>query len=70
MEQLSADSFVENVDVSAIMEYRPYEACIAKLSQLEETMTPVGKLKVILSTAEKIETCISEFDRINSLPVK
>jgi hypothetical protein len=47
------------------------------LKQLEQTQTPIGKLKVlkivievIVGCAERIESCISEFYHLNSLPAK
>lgn len=46
MEQLSAESLVENMDVSVVMDFSPYEKCISKLKQLQSTHTPIGKLKV------------------------
>lgn len=46
MEQLSAESLVENMDVSVVMDFSPYEKCIVKLKQLESTHTPIAKLKV------------------------
>jgi len=46
VECLSLESGLENVSISVMMEFEPYEECVSKLKQLETTRTPTGKMKV------------------------
>lgn len=51
VDNLSIESGLENVMISTIMEYEPYEECIRSLKLLTTAKTPTGKLKVIMGCA-------------------
>lgn len=77
VERLSMESGLENVSISAILEYEPYEDCVQKLRQLHTAKTPTGKMKVlqlpiqvIMGAAERITRCIHDFYRLNGIVCK
>lgn len=57
MEKLSLEQCVENVEIEA-ENFNPYEMCVSKLKQLDSSKTPMAKLKVMISCAEKVSGCM------------
>lgn len=59
---------IDDVEIPTNTECEPFETCIVKLKQIEGAQTPISKLKVIISTAEKISGSINRFYEINNIP--